>query len=146
MHFKFDLLGEHRTVPENECLVRVYNVCLCWGVGASGGWRREGRAGEKETDRRRESERFSSWPTNERLELDGEGNVDTRVMSSCFSLGGTDSWVEGHFYNKIMGKRETEIYRQVEALKETEAETHDDIQKDTSKKAIKDVHKGEWVS
>ena len=72
--------------------------------------------------------------------------MDTWVMSSCFSLGGTDSWTEGHFYNKIMGKRETEIYRQVEALKETEAETHDDVQKDTSKKAVKDVHKGEWVS
>lgn len=39
-------------------------------------------------------------------------------MSSCFSLGGTDSWIKGHFYNKIMGKRETEIYRQVETLKE----------------------------
>lgn len=30
----------------------------------------------------------------------------------------TDSWVEDHFYNnKIVGKRDTEIHRQVETLR-----------------------------
>lgn len=33
----------------------------------------------------------------------------------------TDSCIEGHFCNnKIMGKRETEIHRQVETLRKTE--------------------------
>ena len=52
----------------------------------------------------------------------------------------TDSWVEGHFYNnKRLGKRDTEIHRQVETLRKTERLTV----KDPWEKPVKDVHDGE---
>ena len=75
VHFKFDLFEENRIVPEEECVLQVYSVCLCvWERGKGGRGRVRRRRREEDT------QRFSGWPMNEPLEVGGE---ETWPLGSC---------------------------------------------------------------
>ena len=74
MHFKFDLFEEERIVSEKEGLVQVDSVCVCERERGQGSIRRE------REERKQHTQRFSTWPMNEQLEVGGR---ETWTLGSC---------------------------------------------------------------
>ena len=80
MHFKFDLFEEERIVSEKERLVQVDSVCLCVCVCERERERGQGSIRREREERKQHTQRFSTWPMNEQLEVGGR---ETWTLGSC---------------------------------------------------------------
>ena len=101
------------SLRKNVCYRYTVCVCVCEREG-----KRAGVGLEDREERKTHTE--VQWLAYERaVGSRWGGNVLGHVQ--LLLSWETDSWIEGHFYNnKISGKRETEIHREVETPRKTE--------------------------